>query len=223
MSALRFENVTRSFRTRRGDVVALDRADLAVREGEFLVLKGPSGSGKTTLLLTAGGLLSPSEGRVLVGGRDVYEMPDGERARFRRKEIGFVFQLYHLVPYLSLLENVLLAAAGPKGAALEKARAYLALFRLAGREHHKPSELSAGERQRAAVARALINSPRLVLADEPTGNLDPENAEAVLECLAGYHREGGTVVLATHGTDADRRADRVLLLREGRIEKPAEA
>lgn len=222
MSALRLENASRSFRIRRGCVLALDRVDLEVREGEFLVLKGPSGSGKTTLLLAAGGLLSPSGGRVLVGGRDVYAMSDGERARFRRREIGFVFQLYHLVPYLSLLENVLLAAAGPRDAALEKARGYLARFQLAGREHHKPSELSAGERQRAAVARALINSPRLVLADEPTGNLDPENAEAVLECLSGYHREGGTVVLATHGADADRRADRILRLRGGRIERADE-
>ncbi len=198
---------------------SLDGVDREIRTGEFVVIRGPSGSGKTTLLLAIGGMLRPSSGRIHVDGRDVYALSEAARSAFRGETIGFVFQMFHLVPYLTLLENVLLAARDRTGGrAVSLAREHLDRFGLSGRHGHRPSQLSAGERQRCAIARALLNRPRVLLADEPTGNLDPENAAAVVDCLAAYHEEGGTVVLVTHGTTADSRADRVLTLRKGRLE-----
>jgi putative ABC transport system ATP-binding protein len=212
--------ITQLFRKRRGPVKALDGVGLDVAAGEFVVIRGPSGSGKTTLLMVLGGMLRPTDGRVLIDGADLYAMGSGQRAAFRAGHIGFVFQMFHLVPYLSLLENTELAAgAAGKGATWNEAAALLDRFGLSQRRYHKPAELSAGERQRVAIARAMLNQPRLILADEPTGNLDPENAAAVVDILAEFHRAGGTVVLVTHGTAADAHADRIVHLRDGRIER----
>ena len=201
----------------------MDQVALHVREGEFVVVRGRSGSGKTTLLLAAGGMLRPTGGRVTFDGSDVYAMNERQRSRFRAENVGFVFQMFHLVPYLSVVENVRLGG----GAGANRADASLAAelanrLGLAGRAHHKPAELSAGERQRTAIARALMSRPKVILADEPTGNLDPENAAEVIEALASFHREGGTVILVTHGTGADACADRVIHLHEGRMDESAD-
>lgn len=215
---IRCDDVTKTFRKNGSEVVSLDRFTAEIAEGEFVAVRGPSGSGKTTLLLTLGGMQRPSAGTVQFGGRDLYGLPPAERARLRSGEIGFVFQMFHLVPYLDLLGNVLLAAPGrPGDAERERAAGLLDELGLAKRASHRPGELSAGERQRLAVARALLNRPKLILADEPTGNLDPENAAEVIRHLAAFHRDGGTVVLVTHGKAADEHAGRILRLEQGRL------
>ena len=215
---IRCDDVTKTLRKTGAEVVSLDRFTAEIAEGEFVAVRGPSGSGKTTLLLTLGGMQRPSAGAVQFGGRDLYGLPPAERARLRSGEIGFVFQMFHLVPYLDLLGNVLLAAPGrPGDAERERAAGLLDELGLAKRASHRPGELSAGERQRLAVARALLNRPKLILADEPTGNLDPENAAEVIRHLAEFHQNGGTVVLVTHGSAADEYAGRMLRLDRGRL------
>ena len=212
------ESLTKIYRTGGNRVKALDGVDLRIEEGEFVVVRGPSGSGKTTLLMIIGGMLRPTEGRVVVNGRDLYSMGERERAKFRAENVGFVFQMFHLVPYLNVIENVLLAAGAGEGKGdRDRARELLDRLGLADRERHKPSQLSAGERQRVAIARAMFNRPKLILADEPTGNLDPENAEEVFGYLDEFHREGGTVLVVTHGREAEKYADRILRLQEGRL------
>jgi len=207
------------YRRAHGEVAALDHVDVSIPEGSFTCIQGPSGSGKTTLLLALGGMLRPSSGTVEIQGRDIYAMPPSERTRFRADAVGFVFQLFHLVPYLDVLGNLLLGARGSRSAALGDARELLDRLGLADRGAHRPAELSAGERQRVAVGRALIGRPQLVLADEPTGNLDEENARAVFQHLADYHRGGGTVVCVSHGRDTEAWSERVISLRSGRIEE----
>ena len=201
------EQVTKQF----GAVTALAPFDLAVKSGEFIAIKGASGSGKTTLLLILGGMLRPTEGTVLFDGTDLYAKPVPERADYRAQEVGFVFQMFHLVPYLGVEENVRLAARN--GSVTQRPRELLEQFGLGHRLTHTPGELSAGERQRVALARALVNEPRLILADEPTGNLDPKNDRKVFEHLAQFHRAGGTVIVVTHGSTVDEFADRIVKLK----------
>ena len=215
---IRCDEVTKIFRKNGSEVTSLDRFTAKVAEGEFVAVRGPSGSGKTTLLLTLGGMQRPSAGSVQLARRDLYALSPAERARLRSSEIGFVFQMFHLVPYLDLLGNVLLACPGkPSAEVRQRASGLMDELGLADRASHRPGELSAGERQRLAVARALLNRPKLILADEPTGNLDPENAAEVIRHLAEFHRAGGTVVLVTHGAAADAHADRTLRLEQGRL------
>ena len=215
---IRCDEVTKIFRKNGTEVTSLDRFTAEVAEGEFVAVRGPSGCGKTTLLLTLGGMQRPSDGSVQLGGRDLYALSPAERAGLRSSEIGFVFQMFHLVPYLDLLGNVLLACPGkPSAEVRQRASGLMDELGLADRASHRPGELSAGERQRLAVARALLNRPKLILADEPTGNLDPENAAEVIRHLAEFHRGGGTVVLVTHGTATDAHADRTLRLEQGRL------
>ena len=215
---IRCDEVTKIFRKNGSEVTSLDRFTAEVTEGEFVAVRGPSGCGKTTLLLTLGGMQRPSDGSVQLGGRDLYALSPAERAGLRSSEIGFVFQMFHLVPYLDLLGNVLLACPGkPSAEVRRRAGGLLDELGLADRASHRPGELSAGERQRLAVARALLNRPKLILADEPTGNLDPENAAEVIRHLAEFHRGGGTVVLVTHGASADAHADRTLRLEQGQL------
>ncbi len=215
---IRCDEVTKIFRKNGSEVTSLDRFTAKVAKGEFVAVRGPSGSGKTTLLLTLGGMQRPSDGSVQLAGRDLYALSPAERARLRSSEIGFVFQMFHLVPYLDLLGNVLLACPGkPSAEVRQRADGLMDELGLADRASHRPGELSAGERQRLAVARALLNRPKLILADEPTGNLDPENAAEVIRHLAEFHRGGGTVVLVTHGAAADAHADRTLRLEQGRL------
>ena len=220
MSVVRCEQVSRRFRGPNGDVNALAEIDLHVRGGEFVVIRGPSGSGKTTLLLAMGGMLRPTAGRVIVAGDDVYAMGNQARAGFRANHIGFVFQMFHLVPYLNVVENVLLGAgAGAQRPDRSRAAELLDRLGLADRVRHRPAELSAGERQRTAIARALMSRPKVMLADEPTGNLDPDNAAEVIGALAAFHRDGGTIIVVTHGTGADQYADRIIHLVNGQLDR----
>ena len=217
---IRCEQISKRFRPRGTDVEALDDISLHLDQGEFVVARGPSGSGKTTLLLTIGGMLRPTSGCVMVNDSDIYAMSERSRARFRADHIGFVFQMFHLVPYLSVVENVLLAG-GTAAKRADRARAQELLERLGllERRYHTPAELSAGERQRTAIARALLNRPKVILADEPTGNLDPDSAAEVFRALASFHHQGGTVLVVTHGVAAHRYAQRIVHLRKGRLEE----
>lgn len=197
------------------NVHALQELSLKLDAGTFLAIRGPSGCGKSTLLLTAGTLLAPDSGDVMIAGERPYQMSADRRASFRGQRLGFVFQQFHLVPYLSVLDNVLapsLAIAGTPAAidpeaARQRATALLEQFGLADRAGHTPGRLSSGERQRCAMARALLNEPQLLLADEPTGNLDGENAKIVLESLRRFAEAGGGVLLVTHDDRAAEAAD----------------
>lgn len=212
------EDITKTYKTRRGDVNALDGISLRIKKGEFVVINGPSGSGKTTLLMTIAAMLRPSSGTVSVEGKSLYDMSIGARANFRAENIGFVFQMFHLVPYLNVIENIILAGrAADKNSLTVGAKQLLKQLGLSERVFHKPSELSAGEKQRTAIARALLNRPQIILADEPTGNLDTDNGVAVLGYLADFHRNGGTVIIVTHGAEAEQFAERIVYLRNGRI------
>ncbi len=212
------DDLCKTYRTRAGDVKALHDVSLRIDEGEFVAVCGPSGSGKTTLLMMIAAMLRPSGGTVQFDGTNLYAMAGPERARFRAKNIGFVFQMFHLVPYLDVLDNVLVAGGAAGKGDSNRARDLLQRLGLQHRMHHRPGALSAGEKQRAAMARALLNQPRVILADEPTGNLDPENAQCVLMHLRDFHRAGGTVIVATHGPAAQELATRTIHLRDGTIE-----
>lgn len=215
---IKLSEVSKVYRTSHGEVRALDELSLSIAAGEFVALKGHSGSGKSTLLALLGGLALPSAGSVSVLGRDIGKLTSSERAKFREQHVGFVFQMFHLLPYLNVLDNVLVAAtAASRLASHEYAKQLLSKFGMDRRLDHHPSQLSAGERQRVAMARALLNQPKLLLADEPTGNLDEKSAAALLDFLAGYHDDGGTIVLATHDDRAADRAGRIVELSSGKI------
>ena len=210
--------VSKSFRKAEGDVRALEKVSVPVEAGEFLTVSGPSGSGKTTLLLIAGGLLAPDDGAVVCDEENLYDMSANARARFRATRIGFVFQQYHLIPFLNVVDNILaptLAATRP--AARKRARELAERFGLGHRIHHLPGELSSGEKQRVAFGRALMNGPRLLLADEPTGNLDDENSNVVLGQMRSFAEEGGSVLMASHDVRAADVADRRIVLSQGRL------
>jgi putative ABC transport system ATP-binding protein len=211
-------NVSRSYARGGAAVQAVDGVSLSLNAGEFVAVQGPSGCGKTTLLLVAGGLLRPDAGTVVVAGVRPYDLSSEGRAKFRAAKVGFVFQQFHLVPYLTVLENVLSPVlAGGASDLRPHAKELLDRFGLASRSDHTPGRLSSGERQRTALARALLHRPALLLADEPTGNLDPENADLVLTALRDCAREGAAVLLVTHDTQAAGRADRTIRLDRGRI------
>jgi putative ABC transport system ATP-binding protein len=220
MSALlQIESLSKSYPGPQGTIHAVDEVSLTVGAGEFVAVQGPSGCGKTTLLLAAGALLRPTRGRVAVNGEDPYALSPGQRARLRATKVGFVFQQFHLVPYLDVLDNILAPtlALGTNGSARARALELTARFGLTQRLRHLPAALSTGERQRVALARALLNRPKLLLADEPTGNLDPENAQMVLRCLAEFARDGGAVLLVTHEPGTSDYASRILRMNGGRI------
>ena len=210
-------NVQKTYPSRSGPVIGLQNVSFQIERGEFVCVRGPSGSGKTTLLLTVGGMQRPTTGQILVAGTDLYSIGRAEQCRFRSSHIGFVFQLFHLVPYLNVLDNVRLGASLPRIGEGQIAE-LLEQLGLSRRTGHKPAELSVGECQRVALARALISEPQVILADEPTGNLDPENTKTVLDILKEYCRNGGTVMFVTHGTEAIPLADQVLRIDGGRVE-----
>ena len=215
---IQFEHVHKTYRSATSEVAAISDLSFSVDDGEFIAVRGPSGCGKSTLLSLAGGLVLPTQGRILIDGQPVSEMTAAQRSSFRGEKIGFVFQMFHLLPYLTIIENVVVAGSEVASAAVgERAETLLSDFGLTDRLSHRPGELSAGERQRVALARALLNRPRLLLADEPTGNLDPENASGVLELLAQFHKQGGTILLVTHDDRAAAYADRSLALDQGRL------
>ena len=215
---LEFKNVGRSFDGSRGPVEALSKVSFSVKPGELLAVRGPSGCGKTTLLLIAGGLLSPSSGQMTLDGRDPYELSPERRSRLRATNIGFVFQQFHLIPYLTVRQNIQVASlAVPANEAAERTQELISHFGLDDRADHVPAKLSTGERQRTALARALLNRPKVILADEPTGNLDEDNAKTVLGYLSQYVTDGGCVLLVTHDVRAAKHATRTLQMNKGRL------
>ena len=216
---LRATNVHKTFAGPKGSsVTAVNDMSLEIASGEFVALGGSSGCGKSTILLIAGGLLRPDQGELEIMGTRPYEVDSTRRASIRSQYIGFVFQQFHLVPYLDALDNVLaptLARSLPD--AEDKAMALLENFGLTERRHHVPSALSVGEQQRVALARALLLEPQLLLADEPTGNLDPENADSILDHLVAFAKEGGAVLMVTHDDRAANRASRSIRMEKGSI------
>jgi putative ABC transport system ATP-binding protein len=217
---LRTEAITKIYNHRKAAVTGLRDATLDIPSGDFVAVVGPSGSGKSTLLLMLGGMLSPSSGKVLLETQSLYDLSPDERARLRRRNIGFVFQQFNLVPYLTAQENVqvplYIAGTAPREQET-RAAALLERVGLGDRRHHKPSELSVGQQQRVALARMLANDPKVILADEPTGNLDPETGQHVIEFLAELNAEGRTIVMVTHDPRAAERCKRILNLRDGEI------
>jgi len=217
---LRMENVSKTYRHRGQMVTALNEASAEIPEGDFVSIVGPSGSGKSTLLLMLGGMLSPSHGRVFLEGKSVYDLNLNDRAQLRREKLGFVFQTFNLVPYLSALENVqvpLFLSKTDEKEQKDRAAALLDRVGLGDRLDHKPRELSVGQQQRVALARMLANDPAVILADEPTGNLDPETSQQVIGYLEEFNREGRTIVMVTHDPRAAKRAKRTLRLQSGAI------
>jgi putative ABC transport system ATP-binding protein len=201
-------------------VHALRGVNVEIRKGEYVAIMGPSGSGKSTLMNLIGCLDSPSGGQYWLAGRLVSELDDDELAYIRNKEIGFVFQTFNLLPRATALHNVelpLIYNGTPAEERLEKAKQALSRVELTDRMHHKPNELSGGQRQRVAVARALVNSPSIVLADEPTGNLDSRTGEEIMALFANLHNQGNTIILVTHENDIAQHAHRIIHIRDGKI------
>lgn len=216
----RLHGVSKRYAHKDGEVIALRPTDLEIAAGEFVAVIGPSGSGKTTLLSMLGGMLAPTSGQVRLDGSSLYDATPAERATVRRQKIGFVFQTFNLIPYLTALENVQvpLMLAGSVAVDHEwSARELLARVGLADRAEHKPSELSVGQQQRVALARTLVNDPAVILADEPTGNLDPQTRRHVLEFFEKLCGEGRTVVMVTHDPVAAERAMRTIKLEDGAV------
>jgi putative ABC transport system ATP-binding protein len=203
-------------------VHALSGVDLIVRKGEYMAIMGPSGSGKSTLMNLIGCLDTPSQGQYYLNGRQVSSMNDDELAIIRNKEIGFVFQTFNLLPRASALHNVelpLIYNGTPADERLERAKEVLAMVGLGDRMNHKPNELSGGQRQKVAIARALINKPSLILADEPTGNLDSKSGADILELLTAINKTGNTIIVVTHERDIAVCTRRIVYIRDGLIEK----
>ena len=222
---IRLEDICRIYRVGSQEVRALDGVSLSVYKNEYVAIMGPSGSGKSTLMNILGCLDSPDSGRYILNGTDVSEMDDGEMADVRNREIGFVFQSFNLLPRYNALENVALPmvyAGVPAGERREKAAQALRSVGLEDRMDHRPNELSGGQRQRVALARALINSPSIILADEPTGNLDTHTSVEIMRLFDEIYRGGNTVIVVTHEEDIAAYAHRVIRLRDGRIESDTE-
>ncbi len=219
---VKVNGICKSYRDSAGNLEVLKDINFTVNEGEFLAIQGPSGAGKSTLLHIMGGLDKPSQGSVYFEGADIYGLDENTRAAFRNRKIGFVFQFFHLLPELTALENVLLPSILKSWWAREKdlkfARQLLERLGLSRRLAHKPAALSGGEQQRVAICRALINRPKLLLCDEPTGNLDSENGKIILQLLTEFNqREKITTLLVTHDKDIAKGAERVIHLKDGII------
>jgi lipoprotein-releasing system ATP-binding protein len=223
--ALELRGVRRIFKQAATELLVLNGIDLVLRPGEIVALVGPSGAGKSTMLHVAGLLERPDGGAVLIGGEDCGRLNDERRTLLRRSEIGFIYQFHHLLPEFSALENVMLPqmiAAVPRRRARERAAGLLERVGLAPRAGHRPARLSGGEQQRVAIARALANDPKILLGDEPTGNLDHATGESVLQTLLDLVRGTGLAALiATHNLDLARRLDRVVALEDGRLQTVA--
>ncbi len=215
------ENIKRYFKIGDVEVQALRGVDLIINKGEYVALMGPSGSGKSTLMNLLGCLDTPTAGKYLLNQQDVSQMDDDELAEIRNKEIGFVFQTFNLLPRSTALDNValpLVYAGKNRTERTALAEAVLNSVGLADRAHHKPNELSGGQRQRVAIARALINNPSIILADEPTGNLDTKTSYEIMELIEKIHEQGNTVIVVTHEEDIALRAKRIVRLRDGVVE-----
>ncbi len=220
---IKLDRTTKEFATRNGHpVFALKDVDLEIHPGEFVMVVGPSGSGKSTLLFTVGGMQHPSEGSVFLGDTDIYGLSPAQRARLRRTRIGFVFQTFNLIPYLDCLDNVVVPAVldgVPRHTAIDRAHDLLERLGLGLRLKHRPAELSVGERQRVALCRSLINEPEVILADEPTGNLDSVMTDEAMQILRDLNANGQTIIMATHDLNLAEKGTRVIALRDGLVEE----
>jgi putative ABC transport system ATP-binding protein len=218
---IRLEGITRHYRIGEELVKALDGVDLVVGKNEYLALMGPSGSGKSTLMNIIGCLDTPTSGRYFLNGPDVAGLSDNELAEIRNREIGFVFQTFNLLPRYTALENValpLVYAGVSREERVRSAERALRQVGLADRMKHRPNELSGGQRQRVAVARAIVNHPAIILADEPTGNLDTRTSQEIMALFNDIHREGNTIIIVTHEEDIARHAHRIVRMRDGVVE-----
>ena len=217
---IRTEALAKVYQMGAEEVHALRGIDVEIHKGEYVAIMGPSGSGKSTLMNLIGCLDSPSSGRYWLAGRLVSELDDDELAYIRNKEIGFVFQTFNLLPRATALHNVelpLIYNGTPSEERIERAKKALERVDLMPRMNHKPNELSGGQRQRVAIARALVNNPSIVLADEPTGNLDSKTGEEIMNLFANLHRQGNTIILVTHEMDVAQHAHRMIFIRDGKI------
>jgi putative ABC transport system ATP-binding protein len=224
---LRTENLTKAYKVGKLDVSALRGVSLDIGEGEFVAIMGPSGCGKSTLLHLLGGLLSPTSGKIIIGGEDLSKVTDAQRTDIRRRKIGFVFQRFNLFPTLTAEGNLKLAEkihTGSGSANSDRRREVLRLLKLEDKMHHKPLELSGGEQQRVALARAIVNSPAIILADEPTGNLDTENSKIVLDMFKELNEKfNQTIIMITHNPEAAAVCSRTIRMRDGLIVDEPEA
>jgi putative ABC transport system ATP-binding protein len=218
---LKTEDLTKTYKIGKMDVPALKGVSLDVKEGEFVAIMGPSGCGKSTMLHLLGGLLSPTSGKILIDGEDLSKVSDAQRTDIRRRKIGFVFQRFNLFPTLSAEGNLRLAErihSGDSKATGERRREVLRLLQLETKMHHKPLEMSGGEQQRVALARAIVNSPAIILADEPTGNLDTENSKIVLDMFKDLNAKfNQTIIMITHNPEAAENCSRIIRMRDGHI------
>jgi len=215
------KGVTKVYEMGSSQVLALNGVNVKVEEGDFLAVMGPSGSGKSTLLYTVGGLLTPTKGDVTVNGTSIYQLTSRKRAKFRRENVGFIFQTFELLPYLTAVENVMLPLYLAGASSIEQedaAKEALAKVGLANRAFHKPTELSGGEQQRVAIARGIVNNPSILLADEPTGNLDQKTGNEIMQFLCELHEKDGlTVILVTHDPAKAELANKVVEMMDGHI------
>jgi putative ABC transport system ATP-binding protein len=219
--AIKTEALTKMYVMGTEEVHALRGVDIEIRRGEYVAIMGPSGSGKSTLMNLIGCLDTPSTGKYWLAGRLVSELDDDELAYIRNKEIGFVFQTFNLLPRASALHNVelpLIYNGTPAAERLERAKEALQIVDLKDRMYHKPNELSGGQRQRVAIARALVNKPSILLADEPTGNLDSKTGEEIMGVFARLHQQGNTIILVTHEPDVAEHSWRIIHIRDGKVE-----
>jgi putative ABC transport system ATP-binding protein len=218
---LEIKDISKIYELGNNQVISLSKVSLKVQKGELVAVVGPSGSGKSTLLYTIGGLLTPTQGEVTIGGTSIYQLSSRERAQFRRETLGFIFQNFELLPYLTALENVMLPlhlAGTPSEEQDAAAMDALEKVGLGNRASHKPSELSGGEQQRVAVARGIVNNPSILLADEPTGNLDQKTGNEIMKLLCGLHeKEGLTLIFVTHDPVKASLAGRVIEMLDGHI------
>jgi len=218
---IKIHDIKKIYKVGNQEVRALDGVDLIIKRNEYVAIMGPSGSGKSTMMNILGCLDSPSDGSYVLNGTDVSQMADNELAEVRNKEIGFIFQSFNLLPRYTALENValpLIYSGEPKAVRDKRAEEALESVDLTDRMHHRPNELSGGQRQRVAVARALVNSPSMILADEPTGNLDSKTSIDIMKLFEKIHNNGNTIIVVTHEEDIARHAHRIIRLRDGKIE-----
>ena len=224
---LKIEHLSKTYMLGKGDVRCLCDLNLEIKRGQFVAIMGPSGSGKTTLLNIIGCIDKPTKGKVLIDGVDIAKLPESQLYKIRRNKIGFVFQSFNLLPYLNARENVELAmelADKFRGERKQRAKELLATVGLSGREQHRPQRLSQGEQQRVAIARALANDPAIILADEPTGNLDLTNKQEIVKLLADLNqKQGTTIIMVTHDEQVAAQTQRMLFLSDGKIVKDKQA
>ena len=224
MEIVRVENLTKKYGNKENETIAINNISFSVQKGEFVAIIGPSGSGKSTLLHLIGGLDKPTSGKVLMNGKNIYEYSDDDLAIFRRKNIGFIYQFYNLLPILTVEENITLPCdLDSKKVPEEKLRSLLHLLGLENRRKYLPNQLSGGQQQRVAIGRALINQPSILLADEPTGNLDVKTSKEIIQLLKQANKiYQQTIIMITHNLEISKEADRVLQIEDGKLVEKGE-